>query len=134
MNYFAIDIANGDFNLSKHFAAHEFQCKDGSTFIFVASELVQVLENCRVYYNKPIIINSGFRTYSHNANTPNASKHSKHCLGMAADVYINGVSQTDLYNYFNNLYPNKYGMGIYNSFVHIDIREVKARWNYSSNK
>jgi hypothetical protein len=25
-------------------------------------------------------------------------------------------------------YPNKYGLGLYKDFVHIDVRSKKARW------
>ena len=27
-------------------------------------------------------------------------------------------------------YPDKYGIGMYSSFTHIDTRRTKARWGY----
>ena len=68
-------------NISKHFKAEEFQCKDKTEGLLVAEELLNVLEEIREHFNAPIIINSGYRTPSWNekvGGTPN----SYHCKGM----------------------------------------------------
>jgi hypothetical protein len=44
------------------------------------------LNNIRNAYGKPMIVNSGWRPPSINANTPGAAPQSKHMLGLAADI------------------------------------------------
>ena len=60
----------------------------------------------------------------------NSSPNSQHTHGNAADIVVVGVKPIDVYNYFNSYYPDTYGVGIYNTFVHIDVRPNKARWDY----
>lgn len=114
--------------ITNHFKVKEFACNDGTNQVFISPKLVQVLEQVREYFGKPIYINSGYRTVEYNSITPNSSKESMHCKGIAADFYITGVKPKAIYDYLNKLYPNKYCLGLYNSFVHLDIRSTKARW------
>lgn len=120
--------AEGNAKLSANFRAKEFACNDGSNVIFISTELIAVLQNLREHFGKCVYINSGYRTISYNTMIENSSSNSAHCKGIAADIYITGVNPKQIYEYLNNLYPNKYGIGLYNSFVHIDVRHNKARW------
>ena len=45
-----------------------------------------LLNQIRAAYGKPMIVNSGWRPLSINASTPGAAAHSKHMLGLAADI------------------------------------------------
>ncbi len=58
----------------------------------------------------------------------NASKHSQHLYGYAADIHMPGVSIKDLKRYARNVSPNHGGVGVYGSFLHFDKRETKADW------
>lgn len=119
---------NGLKKLSKNFAVNEFACNDGSDPVFVAPELVEVLQKIRIHFGKPVTINSGYRTPTYNKKVGGAA-YSQHLYGTAADIVVRGVAPKTVAAYAEILLPNKGGIGIYSSFVHVDVREVKSRWN-----
>ena len=119
---------NGNQKLSKNFKVKEFACKDNSDVVFVAPELVEVLQKVRVHFGKPVNINSAYRTPMHNDKVGGAT-YSQHLYGTAADIRITGVEPKKIAEYANALMPNKGGIGTYANFVHIDVRETKSRWN-----
>lgn len=59
-----------------------------------------VLEPIRIHYGKPVRINSGYRALALNMAinpiTTTIDRLSKHCLGQAADIEIEGISNYDL--------------------------------------
>lgn len=119
---------DGNKKLSANFKVREFACNDGSDVIFVAPELVAVLQKIREHFGKPVVLNSGFRTASYNKKVGGAT-YSQHQYGTAADIRISGVTPKKIAEYAETLLPGKGGIGIYSSFVHVDVREVKSRWN-----
>ncbi len=121
---------NLDAKVSEHFKLREFKCNDNSRVVVLNDELVVVLEKARRHFGKAIKINSGYRTVAYNSTLKDASSKSQHTHGNAADIVVNDVKPIDVYNYFNETYPDSYGVGIYNTFVHIDVRPSKARWDY----
>ena len=122
---------NLDAKVSEHFRLREFKCEDNSRIVVLNGDLIAVLEKARRHFGgKAIIINSGYRTVAYNSALKNASPKSQHTHGNAADIVVDGVKPIDVYNYFNTTYPNAYGVGIYNTFVHIDVRSTKSRWDY----
>ena len=117
-------------NISKNFNRDEFACKGqhcNCKPIAVDVELVNVLQALREHVGSPITINSSYRCESHNAAVGGAPS-SKHKLGIAADIFVKGFSSADIAKYFRNQYPNQYGIGEYETFVHIDVRKNAARW------
>ena len=121
--------------ISEHFGVWEFKCKDNSRVIVLSKALVELLEKIREHFKRPVVINSGYRTVQYNSQLTNSSPKSQHTLGKAADIRVTGVSPANVYAYLNQLYPNSHGIGIYNTFVHVDVREKKSRWDYrTSNK
>jgi hypothetical protein len=46
----------------------------------------------------------------------------------AADIVVRGKTPREVYEYLDERYPNKYGIGSYETFTHIDTRVKKARW------
>ena len=119
---------DGNLKLSSNFKVKEFACKDGNDTVFIESELINVLQDVRAHFNKPITINSGYRTDKYN-NKIGGAKYSQHKYGNAADIKVSGFSPSDVYNYLDTKYPNSYGIGLYRNFVHIDVRPNKSRWN-----
>lgn len=117
--------------LSKHFKKKEFECKCGCGLGLkdgdVNPKLVEVLEDVRTHFGKPVVINSGLRCEAHNKKV-GGTKASQHLLGTAADIRIAGVSPNDVHAYLNGKYTGKYGVGKYRTFTHIDVRANKARW------
>lgn len=119
---------NGSDKLSDNFKVSEFACKDGSDVIFVAPELVEVLQKIRNHFGKAVVINSGYRTPTYNSKVGGAT-YSQHCYGTAADIKISGVSPKEVAEYAETLMPDKGGIGIYSTFTHVDVRADKSRWN-----
>ena len=119
---------DGNKNLAANFKVREFACKDGSDPIFVAPELVEILQKIRTHFGRAVTINSAYRTASYNKKVGGAT-YSQHCYGMAADIKVKGIAPKTVAAYAETLMPNKGGIGIYSTFTHIDVREVKSRWN-----
>lgn len=119
---------DGNKNLSANFKVREFACKDGSDPVFISQELVEVLQKIRTHFGKPVTINSAYRTATHNKKEGGAT-YSQHLYGTAADIKVSGVSPKEVAKYAETLLVNKGGIGIYSTFTHVDVREVKSRWN-----
>ena len=119
---------NGAVKLSANFKVSEFACKDGSDTVFISPGLVTVLQKIRDHFGKPVNINSAYRNDAHNKKVGGAD-YSQHKYGMAADININGVSPATIAAYVETIMPNTGGIGIYSSFVHVDVRAARARWN-----
>ena len=115
-------------DLSPHFNREEFQCKCGCGQDVVDAERIVVLEDVREYFNKPITINSGNRCGEYNKSI-GGSIHSQHLRSKAADIVVKDVAPAAVYTYLSYQYPNKYGLGSYTTFIHIDVRGGEARWN-----
>lgn len=111
--------------LQYHFTGAEMACKDGTEEYMYAPELMRILENIREHFNKPVIINSGYRTPEWNTKVSGA-KNSYHMKGMAADIVVKGVNPKQVAEYASVIMPNG-GVIRYTNFVHIDVREKKYR-------
>ena len=70
----------------------------------------------------------------YNNSIKGSSKKSQHILGKAADISIKGLSPLEVYNVIERLIENgdmlQGGLGLYDSFIHYDIRGERARWDY----
>ncbi len=111
---------------TKNFKITELACSHCGE-VKLNSELLAVLELVRHHFNAPVIINSGYRCETHNEKIGGA-RHSKHLHGIAADIVVKGVNAHEVYEFLNGVFPNSYGLGRYDSFVHIDVRASKGRW------
>ena len=127
-------LNNGNLKLSEHFKVREFGCKDGSDPVFIDTKLVDILEQIRVHFEKPVNITSAFRTAKHN-NSCGGAKFSQHLYGKAVDIYLPGINVQEVYAYAEKLLGESGGLGIYppglgraNGWVHIDVRKDKSRW------
>lgn len=118
---------DGNKKLSTNFRVKEFACSDGSDPIFIDSELVDVLQKIRAHFGKAVTITSAYRTPTHNKNV-GGTTYSQHLYGKAADISIRGVSPSKVSAYAEELLSGKGGVGIYNTFTHIDVRTSKSRW------
>ena len=61
----------------------------------------QVLEPARRHFDRPVIINSGYRAAAVNKAIGGASS-SQHCKARAADIEIPGVDNLELYQWFTD--------------------------------
>ena len=118
---------DGGKKLSTNFAVKEFACKDGSDAVLVAPRLVMVLQSLRSHFCAAVTINSGYRTPQYNARVGGVTD-SQHCYGTAADIVVRGKTPAQVAAYARQLMPDWGGVGVYDSFCHIDVREAKADW------
>ncbi len=118
---------DGNTKLSDNFCVKEFKCNDGSDTIMISDELVKILQNIRNHFNKSVNITSAYRTDSYNAKIGGV-KGSQHTKGTAADIYIKDIKPLDIAMYVEFIMPNHGGIGLYDSFVHIDVRHNRSRW------
>lgn len=117
-------------DISTYFNASEMQCHCCGKII-VNDELMKVLDRAREHFNQPITITSGTRCEKHNQECGGAPK-SQHVLGLAADIQVKNHKPAEVAQYFEKLYPDKYGVGRYNGWTHIDVRPMKARWDLAT--
>ena len=118
---------DGNKKLSTNFRVKEFACLDGSDPIFISTDLVTVLQKIRTHFGKAVTITSAYRTPTRN-KAVGGTAYSQHLYGNAADIKVNGVSPARVAEYAEKLLPHKGGIGIYDTFTHIDVRNTKARW------
>ena len=113
--------------LSTHFDSAEFDCKCcGKGGDKVNPKLIKLLEAIREKVGEPVYVTSGYRCEAHNKAVGGKPK-SQHMLGNAADIYIESKSPSKLVQILEaNFHIG--GIGVYARFVHVDVREGRARW------
>jgi len=114
-------------DLSKDFSRSEFQCKCGCGFDTVDAELLKVVQDVRDHYHARTTINSACRCLEHNRSV-GSTDTSQHPKAKAADITVRGVSPARVHHYLVQKYPDKYGIGNYADFTHVDVRSDRARW------
>ena len=123
--------ADGGKQVSADFKVREFRCRDGSDEVLISDRLVKLLQKIRSHFGKPVILNSAYRTQTHNAAVGGSPK-SQHLLGNAADIVIEGVSPLETAQYVEFLQPASGGIGVYQTFTHVDVRTDRSRWDSRS--
>ena len=124
--------------LSTNFRVREFTSKDGARYFRLSSCLVECLQRVRSQSGRSITINSGYRTVSHNAASGGGTT-SRHLSGTAADIRFSsnhdsltlaGSIVQECVALFGNQ-GQSIGIGLANSYIHIDHRPSFATWTYS---
>jgi uncharacterized protein YcbK (DUF882 family) len=121
--------------MTKNFKLKEFKCKCGCDMPLEVYEniikLSSQLQFLRDYTGRPITINSAYRCPKHNKKV-GGSKTSQHLLGKAADITIQSLKPAEVFMIIEDLIDMGHmlqgGLGLYDTFVHYDIRKTKARW------
>jgi len=124
--------------LTKNFSKSEFECKCGCEMpqdvLENVKEVAKQLQFIRNQVEKPIKINSAYRCLEHNRSI-GSNDTSQHVLGKAADIVIAEFIPIEVNNLLNVFMESgnikQGGLGLYNTFVHYDIRGTKARWDYA---
>ncbi len=100
-------------------------------------DILEMLDMARDKFDKPIRINSGYRTKEYNKSLLlkgyKASPNSSHCKGLAVDIACS--NSVDRYHLLNCLLDVGFKrIGIAKSFIHVDIDTEKADqviWTYA---
>ncbi len=127
---------------SPHLTWKELACKDGTPYpqrfiddgrIF---KVAQMFEAIRLLCGeKPITILSAYRSPAHNRKIGGA-RYSQHMYGRALDLKPpKGMSVEMFYSLIRSASESMGigGMGLYNTFVHVDIRPVAKLVVWSGN-
>jgi len=112
--------------VSPNFSVFEFYSR-GNGNLVLSRQLVDKLEKLRSNINVPIRIVSGYRDPRYNRRVGGAV-NSQHKYGKAADIVVSGYSVAEVGKRADLVGFN--GIGLYRSqnFVHVDVRDRKARW------
>ena len=124
--------------LTRNFHRKEFDCKDGTK---VPNEfknnLIKLAVNLQVLrddFGSTLVISSGYRTPRYNKRVGGATL-SQHLTASASDLSQNKETPLELYKRIEKLIKqgkmHNGGLGLYNTFVHYDIRQKPTRWNNS---
>lgn len=79
----------------KHFKKSEFTCKCGCGLNVEYLDVVQIADEIREQFNRPAIVTSGTRCKKHNKEVGGVV-NSRHLQGKAIDLYVQGVSGSQL--------------------------------------
>lgn len=125
------DAAN---KVSKHFRLREFASKDGADEVLIDDDLLTLLEAIHSEAgDKAITINSAYRTQSHN-QAVGGVWNSQHVQGKAADIVVEGTDPLTVGQIAEYLLGNRGGIGVYQTFTHVDTRTTRSRWDQRSGK
>lgn len=128
-----------EFGKAPHFDIFEFKCKCVGKYCtgypaVIDPQLLAGLEKVRTEYAKPVKIKSGFRCKTWNSLQSGSSQNSRHCLGKAADIHIDGTTTTvngrsKLIAYWYAAVKGRYAYGNVNgshpnmgNSVHVDVK------------
>lgn len=132
--------------LSTNFKSTEFDCngKGCCTETPIHDTLIYVCQKVRDHFGKSVKVNSGYRCEIYNKKVSGASTNSKHKLGYAADIVVDGgkVHPMQVARFLENLFKEegikgRIGCYTYNDsgkgFVHVDVRGTDSRGLYTEN-
>ena len=121
--------------LTNDFSLEEFECKCGCKMPeFVKKNISELANNLQVLRNVVGRLDptNGYRCKEHNADV-GGSVNSQHLKGKAADIKSKAFSSSEIATITDDLMKSEKfkigGVGIYNTFTHVDIRGTRARWN-----
>ena len=116
---------------TRNFKAAEFSCRCGRfdcPHHAVDQRLMDALQQLRDLIGVPIHVNSGYRCPFWN-NRVGGVRNSTHVRGIAADIRCGELTPAELARFAEEVpaFANG-GIGVYKSWVHVDVRGKRARW------
>ena len=121
--------------LTKNFSLSEFECKCGCDMPkFVKPNILELAENLQILRDEigRLDLTNAYRCKEHNADV-GGSTSSQHLLGKAADIKSKTLNPKEVAEGVDDLMKSEAfkigGIGIYNTFTHVDIRGYRARWS-----
>ncbi|MZQ75278.1 MAG: DUF882 domain-containing protein [Peptoclostridium sp.] len=134
-----------DGKITDNFNIAEFACKGGGEVLLNRETIDHIcrLQRFRNWFNRPMTINSGYRTAAYNAKVGGA-KNSMHVQGIATDFALPNefytFSKERQEQFLQNVKKKWFeicaadglggGVGFYKTFIHLDSRTGKsAHWD-----
>ena len=122
---------------SPHLSWSELACRDGTPYPVIwrasrAVTLAATFEAVRALLgDHPIVILSGYRTEAYNATLEGAASKSQHVQGRALDIWHDALEPVTVFTMLRHaqaqgFLPDLGGLGLYRSFVHVDVRPKPA--------
>lgn len=116
----------------RYFTQDEFASPDiPNSGLFMDNHLLIMLDSARDKANIPFIINSGYRSKSHNIKV-GGRDNSSHLKGLAVDIQTLG--SRDRFIILKSLIEVGFNrIGIKGSFIHVDIdydKDINVVWCY----
>ena len=118
--------------LSLHFRVSEFACRGQGCCdeTWIDEKLVDILQQIRDHFGRPVYLNSGYRCQIHNQKIGGAVG-SRHTKGQAADISVEGIAPAEVAKFAESI--GVMGIGLYETdadgyFVHIDTRSRRSYW------
>ena len=138
--------------MAKYFKPEELACKCGCKLSDPDERLMETLDTIREAAGESIRVTSGRRCTLHNAKVggvkskttiprkgePGGEGDSNHTHGTAADIQTKTMNALALHGLILKLHqagglPHLAGLGLYNTFVHVDVAPKKPgrlrRWD-----
>ena len=126
--------------LTNNFSLSEFECKCGCKMpADVEENIKELADNLQVLRDVigRIDLTNAYRCKEHNADVGGATD-SQHIKGKAADIKSSTLNPSEIASIVDDLMKIEWfkigGIGIYNTFTHVDIRGVRARWSKTKSK
>jgi len=121
--------------LTQNFNINEFRCNDGTPvpkrFYTNVATLASQLQILRDELGEPVHINSAYRHADYNRRI-GGKPESQHLTASAADITVKSKTPKQLKAIIEKMIKEKKlrfgGIGLYPGFLHVDIREGRARW------
>lgn len=92
---------------------------------------LRIVDELRAHFGRAIVILSSYRSPAYNAPIDGAAKKSYHMEFCALDISVAGKTNREVFNKlkeWRSAGKFKGGLGLYNTFVHIDTRGYNATW------
>jgi zinc D-Ala-D-Ala carboxypeptidase len=119
----------------RYFKTEEFACKHCGVSV-MNTEFLNLVDELRHRYGKPLVVNSGYRCPEHNKKVSTTGADGPHTTGKAADFSVRGA---DAYRLMKIAYELGFtGIGVSQKgatrFIHLDtIEDSPVRpgvWSY----
>lgn len=125
---FDVNQNGNGFHLSRNFTLSEARSGCGDRWVWIHPATIVLAQKLRDEFG-PLEVRSWYRSKQHNKNIGGVD-NSRHVLGMAVDL---APLETDVNKFKKRILQMDIGgIGIYDSFVHVDVYSNNRRWNHES--
>jgi len=117
------------FQLVNNFNLQEFECTHPDhRHVRIDEKLVYKLQELRDILGVPLLINSAYRCPERNRQVGGVD-NSQHLYGKAVDISMRTIDK-DIEEVRDIAEEIGFdGIGLYKTFIHLDVRGSKARWD-----